>query len=219
MNSVKSITDEDAIKLKAYLDDGGKLIVIGKCCKAIEDIAGIKVEETNGIFARSEDSKFYNHCLFRLPLDGRHYTEKNGEAILEYNNGDAIATRLGNVIYFGAADAVGRFNNYRDFLLAEFFKKTLKNAGLDSGVTFSNIYVNRRDGQQFTSCDLFEKEGKKLLLIRNFGVEHHHASVDWKLPENMKVTKALADGKEFKFENGSEMPTIEHFAAIYAERM
>ncbi len=217
MSSVKSITDDDANKLKAYLSDGGKLIVIGKCCKTIEDIAGIKVEESNGIFARSDKSKFYNHCLFRLPLDGRHYTEKNGEVLLEYNNGDAIATRLGNVIYFGAGDTVGRFNGYRDFLLAEFFKKMLKDAGLDSGVTFNNIYVNRRDGQQFTSCDLFEKNGKRLLLIRNFGVEHHHASVDWRLPDNMKITRALADGVEFKFENGAEMPRFEHYAAIYAE--
>ena len=37
--------------------------------------------------------------------------------------------------------------------------------------------------------------------------------------EGMKVTKALADGKEFKFENGAEMPTVEHYAAIYAERI
>ena len=65
---------------------------------------------------------------------------------------------------------------------------------------------------------LYKNDEKCLLLIRNFGVEHYHASVKWKLPENMRIIKALADGEEFQFEQGEEMPIFEHFVAIYAEK-
>ncbi len=219
MDSVRSISESDAENLKIYLKNGGKLIIIGKCCKEIEDIANIRCEETDAAFVRSEYSESYNNCLFRLPLDGRHYCEKNGEAILYYNNGEAVATRRKNVIYFGASDAVGRFYSYRDYFLAEFWKNLLKNEGLDSGVTFECIYVNRAQGHQFTSCDIYENDQKKLLLVRNFGVEHRDAKIKWILPENMRIVKAMADGEDFEFENGKNIPMFEHFVALLAEKV
>jgi hypothetical protein len=78
MDSVRVISTEEAQRLDSYLKNGGKLIVIGKCCEAIENIAGIKVKESNAHVVVSPQSTYYNHCLFRLPCDGKHYAEENG---------------------------------------------------------------------------------------------------------------------------------------------
>jgi hypothetical protein len=81
----------------------------------------------------------------------------------------------------------------------------------------NDIYVHMQDRHQFTSCDLYEKEGKRLLLLRNFGVEQNRSSVSWNIPENMRVTRAIADGNAFEFKSGEALPMFEHFAAIFAE--
>jgi hypothetical protein len=49
-------------------------------------------------------------------------------------------------------------------------------------------------------------------------VEHYHARLEWKLPEEMEIVKSFCDGKSFEFENSAELPVFEHFVAIYAER-
>ena len=218
MDSVRSISEEDAQKLEKYLQNGGKLILLGKCCERIEKIAGVNVVLTDSSMIQSPESVAYNHFLLRMPVDGKHYTETNGNPIIYYDNGKPAATKNGNVIYFGASDAVGRFSQYREFRLVEFWRKLLTEEKLDSGVSFHNIYVNRKDGHQFTSCDIFKNEEKALLFVRNFGIEHNHSTLEWELPENMKVVKALIDGEEFAFENGKELPIFEHFIAVYAEK-
>ena len=75
-----------------------------------------------------------------------------------------------------------------------------------------------QDRHQFTSCDVYDGEGKKLLLLRNFGVEQNRSSLCWNIPENMQVTRAIADGKPFEFKNGQSLPLFEHFVAIFAEK-
>lgn len=218
LDSVKSISEEDVEKLRIYLEKGGKLFVIGKCCEQIELVAGLCTALSDATFVVHEKSNEYNHAYFRIPTDGRHYTERNGEPMLRYGNGDPVFTRLGNVIYCGASDAVGRYGAYRDKCLAEYWKELLTKERLNSGVEFHNVYVNKKDGHQFTSCDLYKNDSKMLLLIRNLGVEHYHSSVTWELPEDMQVVKASLDGQELNFENGAELPVFEHFVAIYAER-
>ncbi len=215
---VKSIPNSDAENLKKYLASGGKVILIGKCCDTIEKIAGIKSVETVAKTVCSPTSTYYNNCMFRLPVDGKHYKELNGEVLYSYDNGEGAITRLGNVLFFGASDAVGRFSMYRDFRLVEFWQNTLHSEKLDSGVTFTNVYTGRPNGHQFTSCDIYENDDKKMLFIRNFGVEHYHSSVKWDIPENMQITKAYADGTEFTFSPDEELPLFEHFVAILAER-
>ena len=74
------------------------------------------------------------------------------------------------------------------------------------------------DRHQFISCDIFGNENKKLLFIRNFGVEAKDSEVSWDLPKEFKVIKALCDGKEFDFENGGKLPLYEDFVAVYAEK-
>ena len=217
MNSVRILSKDDNIRLRKYLASGGQLVVIGKCCKEIEEIAGLAVSSSDAMFVRSDDSWFYNHCYIRLPLDGHHYTEKNGYPILYYNDGTPAITKSNNVLYVGVSDEVGRFSQYRDFNLAAWWKKYFNDTGLNSGVEFHNVHVEREDRHQFVSCDIFENKDKKLLLVRNYGVEQNISSLAWRLPDNMKVKKAWADGKEFIFENEERLPSFEHFVAVYAE--
>jgi hypothetical protein len=165
----------------------------------------------------SETSDNYNGTLFHLPLDGKHYYEERGESILCYNDGKNAVTRQGNVIYLGLSDEIGRFSLYRDFALASWVKTFFTEEKLNTSVEFHNVYVRMQDRHQFTSCDLYEKEGKRLLLLRNFGVEQNRSSLSWNLPENMRVTRAIADGNAFEFKSGEALPMFEHFVAIFAE--
>ena len=151
-------------------------------------------------------------------MDGKHYAEQNGEGFLFYEDGGAAATRRGNVYFFGPADTVGRFPQYRDFHLAEFFKAWFTGEGLHSGVTYRNVYVGRENGHQFVSCDIFENKQKKTLFIRNFGVEQSEADVKWQLPPEWQIADAVADGERFTFQNGEKLPLFEHFVAVYAKK-
>lgn len=219
MNTVKRLPEGGKEKLKGYLQKGGKLILIGKCCKELEEIAEIKPQLSEATFVRSEDSSDYNGIYIRIPLDnGKHYTEKNGKPILYYDDGTPAITQNGNVIYIGISDAVGRFSYFRDFYFAAWIKKFFTAQGLNSGVEFHNVYVKDLDKHQFVSCDLFENDEKKLLLLRNFGVDHNNSWIKWDIPSGFKVTNALADGEKFEFRNGEKLPSFEHFVAIFIEK-
>ncbi len=218
MDSVKNLSPDNCKKLENYLANGGKLIIIGKCCKEIEKIAGISTAMSDGLFVQSEKSGEYNHFYLKVPADGKHYTEAKGTPVLMYENKTPAITTLGNVLYIGISDSVGRFNLYRDFRLASWWKEYFTTENLVSSVNFTNVYVNSTNGHQFTSCDVYGNEDKKLLFIRNFGVEQCGSSVTWEIPENMQITKAYSDGEEFEFESGKTLPTFEHFVAVLAER-
>lgn len=217
LSSVRMLSKDDSIRLRKYFASGGQLVVIGKCGKEIEEIAGLKISSSDASFVQSEESQDYNHCYIRLPLEGRHYTEANGCPILYYDDGTPAVTKNSNVLYVGVSDEVGRFSQYRDYNLASWWKKYFNVAELNSGVEFHNVYVQEKDRHQFVSCDIFENKDKKLLLVRNYGVEQNKASLTWRLPDDMKIKKAWADGKEFSFENGKNLPLFEHFVAVYAE--
>lgn len=218
MDTVRELSDEDAQKLKNYLASGGKLVVIGKCCKEIEEIAGLNTYLSEARLIQSPDSGDYNHLRIKLPLDGKHYYETNGEPILYYDDGTPAITKNGNVLFFGASDEIGRFSQYRDFKLVTWWKEYLSKECMTTGVKFYNTYVGEKDRHQFVSCDVYENDDKKLLFVRNFGVEHHYSTLSWDLPADFKVVKALADGNEFTFESGNELPMFEHFVAVYAEK-
>lgn len=220
LDSVKTISAEDLTKLSNYLKNGGKVVIIGKCCKEIEEIAGIKTTLSEAKFIRSDDSRDYNHIYIRLPLDnGRHYTETNGEGILFYDDFTPAVSKIGNVLYIGASDAIGRFNQFRDFHLANWWKKYFTAENLNSGVEFHNVYVQDQDKHQFVSCDLYTNDKKQLLLLRNFGVDHKNSTLTWNIPEGFKVADAIIDGEKFEFRSGEKLPFFEHMIAIYAEKI
>ena len=123
------------------------------------------------------------------------------------------------MLYIGLSDEIGRFSLYRDFSLAGWVKEFFTKEELNTSVEFHNSYVGMSDRPQFTSCDVYEGREKKLLLIRNYGVEQNISSVEWDIPENMKITRAISDGKAFDFENGKALPLFEHFVAILAENI
>ena len=218
MDSVRRLSDTDTRKLKNYLASGGKLLLIGKCCKEIEDIAGVNTVLSDARLIQSPYSPEYNRMEIKLPLDGKHYYETIGKPILCYEDGTAAITEKENVLFFGAADQIGRFSQYRDFRLVTWLKEYLEKNALNTGVKFNNTYVGAKDRHQFVSCDIYENDNKKLLFLRNFGVEHHYSTLSWDLPEDFKIVKALADGNEFTFESGKNLPMFEHFIAIYAEK-
>ena len=222
MNSVRVISDADAEKLEKYLASGGNLVLIGKCCSKIEKIAGISVSLSNAKYVKETESDFiykdYHGCYIRVPADGKHYTEKNGIAVLSYDDGTAAVTKLKNVLYVGVSDEISRFGYYRDFHLASWWKKYFTKENHNSGVDYHNVYVNTPDRHQFISCDIYENSSKKLLLIRNFGVEQNNAKVEWHIPDDMKITKAFFDGEKFDFKNNKQLPNFEHYVAVYAEK-
>ena len=218
LDAVAHMPKAELDALKAYLDMGGRAVIIGRCDSEIEKIAGISTRESTGRFVVSEDSDDYHHCFIRLPESGRHYTEANGEPVLCYNNGEPAFTRLGNVLYIGASDAVDRFSDYRDFHLAAWAKAYFYAEGLSSGLTYHSIYRKEQDWHQFVSLDLFGNEDKKLLLVRNFGVEQNQATIHWNLPDGFHVTAAVVDGKPHAFADGQELPVYEFFVAVLAEK-
>lgn len=218
LNSVGSFSDGNCRKLEQYLASGGKVMLVGKNCEEIERIAGVAVVESDALFVQSELSNEYNQCYMRLPSKGRHYTETNGVPLLRYDNGEAAITKTDNVIYFGMVDEIDRFCYCRDFSLASWLKHYFTAENFCSGIEFHNIYVKEQDRHQYVSCDIFENDEKKILFIRNFGVDQRNSSVSWNLSENLQITKAWADGTEFKFKNGGELPPFEHFVVIYAEK-
>ncbi|MBE6646923.1 MAG: DUF4350 domain-containing protein [Ruminococcaceae bacterium] len=217
INNVRRISDKELKRLEKYLSRGGRLILIGKCSDEIERVAGVSTKPSGAKCVVSETSDNYNGTLFHLPLDGKHYYEERGESILCYNDGKNAVTRQGNVIYLGLSDEIGRFSLYRDFALASWVKTFFTEEKLNTSVEFHNVYVGMQDRHQFTSCDVYEEEGKKLLLLRNFGVEQNRSSVSWNIPENMRVTRAIVDGNAFEFKSGEALPMFEHFVAIFAE--
>lgn len=218
LDSVKSLPLQEAEALERYLAEGGRVIVLGNCCPRILRITGFCPKESEALAVVSPLSPRYRHCLFRLPRDGRHYTETQGTPLLLYDNGEPAVTAKGKAIYFGPSDAVGRFPLLRDFYLAQYWQELLRQEGLHHGVCFTNRYAQTENGHQFTSCDCFENEKKKVLLLRNFGVEQASSRLQWDLPSGFAVTKALADGKEFTFENQGPLPCFEHFIALCAEK-
>ena len=217
LDNIISMPENDKENLKKYIASGGKVMVIGRLSTDLEKILGISPQKSNASLTRSDDSWRYNNCLVRLPLTGNHYTQ-SGKGLMYYDNGTPAITENDNVIYIGVGDVVDRFSQYRDFYLASWLKNYCNENGLNTGVEFHNVYVGQKDRHQFVSCDIFENEDKKLLLIRNYGVEPSSSCVDWKIPKGFAITKSFTDGNEFELNEKGELPLFEHFVAIFAER-
>lgn len=215
---VRELPAEDLEALRRYTAAGGRVILIGKCAGELEALAGLRVEEAAGRFVVSPESDDYRSCLVRLPESGRHYRESEGTPLLRYENGEPAVTEKGNWIFIGFSDAVDRFSDYRDARAASWLRKLLFEKKLNSGVEFHNIHRAREDWHQFVSADLYAGETKKMLLLRNYGVELRSSTLRWDAGEGYAVLRAEADGKEFSFTQGGALPEIEHYLALYAEK-
>ena len=218
LDRVQCLEKDELDALVRFRDRGGKLMIVGKCAKEIERIAGIETCETEGRFVVSEDSSDYLNCLIRLPESGRRYSETKAAPLLCYENGEAAVTENETTLYFGISDAIDRFSTYRDFQLAFWVKQYFCSHGLNSGVDYHNIYRKQLDNHQFVSADLFDGKFKKLLLLRNYGVEQNFASLSWTLPEDYAVTDMIVDGRHIPYISGAELPVYEYFVAVLAEK-
>lgn len=218
LDRVQALEGRELADLEQFRLNGGKLVIVGKCADKIETVAGISTREATGHFVVSETSHDYRNCLFRLPEAGRRYTEVKARPILCYENGETAISENDSTLYIGIADAVDRFSTYRDFQLAHWIKEYFCKNGLNSGVEYHNIYRMCLDNHQFVSADVFEGENKKLLLMRNFGVEQNGASINWTLPEGYTVTDTIVDGEHIDYTMGTQLPVYEYFVAVYAEK-
>ena len=218
LDRVQHLNKQELEALSQFRDRGGKLVIVGKCAREIEEIAGIETQGTAGRFVVSEDSRDYLNCLIRLPESGLHYRETKAASLLCYDNGEAAVTENGSTLYLGVSDAIDRFSTYRDFHLADWIRKYFRDSGLCSGVDYHNVYRAGPDNHQFVSADIFEGDGKKLLLMRNFGVEPTSVSIAWTLPDGYAVAEMLADGRRVPYVPGAELPGFEFFLAVFATR-
>ena len=73
LDAVMHMPQHDLDMLKAFVAADGKVVVVGKCSKEIQEILGLNISESTGRFVVSETSDDYHNCLFRLPESGRHY--------------------------------------------------------------------------------------------------------------------------------------------------
>lgn len=220
-HSVRSFSEENRNALARFLQNGGKALVIGNCCNELLQTCGLDVERTEATFVKDSTLSKYNDWSFTPPSDSYRFTEKNGEALYRYDTGEPAVTRLNNVVYFGASGSISSFPNARsrNVNLVPLWKKLLAELGGHSGVTVTASYLKSPDGHIYLSADLYETPERKrrILLLRNFGVEIKQTILDWKLPGHYQITQAIADGKEFIFSPGAVLPEFEHFIALQAE--
>lgn len=213
-DAVKEINAEDGEKLRHYLKCGGQVILIGRCAAELYEICGFQVSETSAEYVTAAGK---SQWLFYVPVDAVKLTA-NGEALYTYNTGAGAVLRNGRSWFIGAGCAVSDFSNMRQYGMVNLWKDILRQCHADSGVKLHAPYLQRYNEHEYLSCDIYEKADKKMLFIRNFGVEASVKSLSWQLPENFTASKAVVDGKVVAWENGGSLPPFEYFALITAEK-
>lgn len=219
-HSVKSFSSEESKNLTEFLKNGGKVLVIGDCCQEIQHICNLEISRTEAVYVKSPESDNYHNVGFAPPANSYKFTEKNGTTLMSYDTGTPAITRNSKVLYFGAAGAISTFSDVRDLRLADIWRNLVKSMDGFSGVNIKAPYLTFEDGHTFLSADLFETPNhkRKLLFLRNFGVEINNLSVDWQLPSDCIINKIIVDGVQTENEcKLDKLPEFEHFIIIQAE--
>ncbi len=219
-HAVKSFSENEKQQLSEFIRNGGKVMVIGNCHPELYDCCGLSVEQTEAVFVRDPESNTNDHWSFTPPSDTYLYTEKNGRPLYLYNTGIPAVTINGNTVYFGAGSAISGFSNIRSGKLLRIMRKLLADMKCCSGVQPCLAYLRDANGHAYVSSDIYESyDGtRKVLLLRNFGVEVRSGSLNWELPAGYRVVESIADGKMFAFTPGGALPEFEHFIALQAIR-
>ena len=88
----------------------------------------------------------------------------------------------------------------------------------ESGISLLASYRGQPGAHEFVSSDLLlSLDGhRKLLFIRDFGVEVISSTLKWSLPEGWKIQKAIIDGRPLALADDGTLPEFEYFVAIEA---
>ncbi len=218
---IKSLAEQNYANLEAYIQAGGKVIVIGDCNKKIFQICGLDVQLTDAEFLANPTGGKHANWWVTPPDESKKYTELNGECLYPYDTGKPAVTQVGNIVFFGTASSIWAYSDRRSVNLVKLWSKLLHDLDGFSGISTKAPYRGLPNAHLYLSADTYKTpDGKKIvLLLRNFGVELIGASVTWNLPEKLKVTKAFADGKQFDFQQDQPMPEFEHLVFLVAEQV
>lgn len=219
-DAVKHFDDADAVRLRAFLSRGGKAVVLGICASTLLEACGLTtVRECEAEYVTTSGSPD-DAWFFPVPVDGRKHTCK-GETLLAYSTGAGAVVRQGNVIFIGCWTAVSGFENYRHQGVVAMWKQLFHNLlKADSGVEFHGDHRGHVGEHEYVSCDLFASaDGKRrVLLLRDFGVEVVHSRLRWTLPDGFGIVSKVIDGKEVALPASGELPLFEYYVLLEARQ-
>ena len=216
-DAVKSLPQEDAARLEQFLASGGYAIIIGNCCEAIYRACHISVRQCAAEYVAAPGGTF-GEWFFSLPVDAIKWTAE-GDSLYLYNTGQSAVVQRGHAIYIGCSAAVSDFDNQRQLGLVEMWRHLLNLCDAESGVRLLASYRGQPGAHEFVSSDIFQSLNghRKLLLIRDFGVEVISSTLKWSLPDGWKVQRAIIDGRPITLSDDGTLPEFEYFVAIEAE--
>jgi len=215
-DAVKTFSSDDVRKLEKFLASGGRAVVIGRCSPALYAACGLNVRECEADFVTEPGTP--GRWWFGMPRDAIKFTA-NGDTLYAYNTGAAAVTRHNGVFFIGCSAAVSDFDNLRQRGLVDMWLKMIELCQSDSGVKVRADYRQRPGAHEYVSSDLYTSaDGKrKLLLIRDLGVEVISSEVKWNLPDNFRITRLILDGRDIAMPKDGILPEFEYFAAVCAE--
>ncbi|NMA47137.1 MAG: hypothetical protein GX945_11325 [Lentisphaerae bacterium] len=215
-DAVKTFSADDARKLEKFLAAGGQVVVIGRCSPALYAACGLNVRECEADFVARPGTP--GRWWFGMPRDAIKFTA-NGDTLYAYNTGEAAVTRQNGVFFIGCSAAVSDFDNLRQRGLVDMWLNMIELCQADSGVKVRADFIRRPGAHEYVCSDLYTStDGKrKLLLIRDLGVEVISSEVKWDLPDNFRITRLILDGRDIAMPEDGILPEFEYFAAVYAE--
>jgi len=212
--AVKSITGQEAENLQQFLQNGGKVIIIGKSDPLLYQICGLEVCECDAEYV-TVDSSPDSTWAFSLPVDAVKHTA-NGNIRYAYNRGNGAIVQQGNVIFVGCWAAISDFENKRQQGIKNMWKKLFDELELDCNIKFTADHVRFKGEHEFVSCDIYQapQDDKKTILLRNFGVETTNAQLQIGDPDKFSVQSFIIDGKVLPYPADGKLPDFEYFALL-----
>ena len=212
--AVKSITSQEAENLQKFLQNGGKVIIIGKSDPLLYKICDLKVSECDAEYVTVDDSPDSNWA-FSLPVDAIKHTA-NGKVLYAYNQDSGAVVQQGNAIFIGCWAAISDFENKRQQGVRNMWKKLFQELEIDCNIKFTADHVRFKEAHEFISCDVYQNSNKtaRTILLRNFGVETTNAQLNIGDLEKFAVQKFIVDGKIFTYPADGKLPDFEYFALL-----
>ncbi len=216
--------DSMAKELQEYVKAGGILILSGRASSSVAEIFALDLKPAASecvVLSLSDGTALMMPCCSETNLSAAI-----GKTIYRWDNGYPCVSELkigkGKLIYIGAGAVFSNFSNHRDFSAIKFFKEIVKIANGDLEVDISAPYL-KHSKHIYLSSDIYQGTDKKLLMIRNFGVEAENVSCEWNIKFSPDKLNFYIDDQELPLQyslNGHlmsvKLPLIEDIAIIAA---